>query len=359
MSDYSNTNLGSVPTSTVGGEKVAVPFERDPIQVLKDTQAETYCQLLESLIRGGKPNSFFPSGRGIENLVYLLRPSTNRGLSNEVQVNLRTGLPSEPDIGRVIADKDVCEKILRAHDVESVYRRQDEASRRLVSRLEYYKDVEKRELPRRFSLDLKLKRSNDAEQTADFLAIFERYDPGEGIFTRYTIDLRHKHERWSKPKVELQGDDLRYTEEFRNVISRYSSDEAEFAFILLSDVPGITVLEISRGRLGPVWMNGIPCPAPIEELLAKHPGNAIMNFPYEKVFIPEVEGKTDENRDPFARLYRESLDQEEQAIAGARAQKLGYVVMKDRKFCCTRPILGPLKELMLKLGKPCVLYPPR
>lgn len=334
-------------------------FERDPIQVLKGEQAETYCQLVESLIRGGKPNSFYPSGRGAENLVYLLRPSVNRGLADEIQVNLRNGMPNEPNVGRVIADKDVCAKILRTHDVDSVHRREDEASKRLVNRIEFYREVEKRELPDRFRLDLKLKRTNEKEQTADFIALFERFDPGEGIFTRYTIHLRHQNVRWSKPKVELQGDDLRYTEEFRNVISRYSSHEAEFAFILLSDVAGITVEEISRGRIGPLWMNGVAAPAAIEELLKAHPGNAIMNFPYEKVFVPEVEGKTDENRDPFARLYRTSLTDENREIADARAKSLGYVVHKERKFACTKGILTPLKELMVKLGKPCVIYPAR
>ena len=347
----------SGPTSQ--GAEGAPSFERDPIQILKGDQAEIYCQLVESLIRGGKPNSFFPSGRGAENLVHLLRPSVNRGMTDEVQVNLRTGLPNEPNIGRVIADKDVCAKILRTHDVESVHQRQDEASRRLVSRIDYYHDVDKRELPERYRLDLKLKRTNDKEQTADFIALFERYDPGEGVFTRYTIHLRHQNQRWSKPKVELMGDDLRYTEEFRNVISRYSSHEAEFAFILLSDVAGITVEEISRGRIGPLWMTGVSAPEPIEELLKAHPGNAIMNFPYEKVFVPEVEGKSDENRDPFARLYRASLTDDNREMADYRAKALGYIVHKDRKFACTKPILGPLKELMVKLGKPCVIYPAR
>ena len=334
-------------------------FERDPIQIVRDGQAEAYCQLLEGLIRGGKPNSSYPSGRGVENLVYLLRPSVNRGLSNEVQINLRNGMPNEPNVGRVIADKDICQKLLRAHDVDSVHAREDEASKRLVHRIEYYRDVEKRELPERFRLDLKLKRTDEKEQTADFIAIFERFDPGEGVFTRYTIHLRHKNQRWAKPKVELLGDDLRYTEEFRNVISRYSSHEAEFAFILLSDVAGITVEEVSRGRIGPLWITGVEAPEPIQELLKAYPGNAILNFPQEKVFVPEVEGKTDDNRDPFARLYRQSLNDENRELADARATALGYIVHKERKFACTRPLLAPLKELMVKLGKPCVVYPAR
>ncbi len=334
-------------------------FKRNPVQVLSGQQAETYCQLVEGLIRGGKPNNSYPSGRGVSNLIYLLRPSTNRGLSNDVRVNLANGLPDEPDVGRVIADKDICEKVLRSHDLSSVRERTDDASRRLVSRLDYYLDVQKRELPERFRLDLKLKRVDEKLQTADFIAVFERFDPGEGVFTRYNIHLQHRSDRWSKPKVELKGDDLKYTEEFRNVISRYSSDEAEFAFILLSDVPGITVQEISRGRIGPLWMNGVPCPEPVKKLLDTHPGNVILNFPFEKVFVPEVEGKEDDNRDPFSRLYRHSLDAENKEIADSRARKLGYIVHKERKFACSKPILNPLRDLCKEMGKPCVIYPGR
>lgn len=340
-------------------ERVETNFQKKPIQTLVGKDAEVYCKLLEGLIVGGKPNSSFPSGRSIANLIYLLRPSVNRGLSDKVRVNLGNGLPDEPDIGRVIADKEICKKILHSHDHASVRSRQDDASKRLQARLDYYLEVDKRDLPERFQLDLKLKRVNEQENTADFIAVFERFDPGEGVFTKYNIHLRHKSERWSKPKVELKGDDLRYTEEFRNVISRYSSDEAEFAFILLSNVPGITVHEVSRGRVGPVWMDGVPCPKEIEELLAKHPGNVILNFPFEKVVVPEVEGKEDNNRDPFSRLYRNSLDPENKEFADARASKLGYIVHKERKFCCSRAILAPLRKLCSEAGRPCIIYPGR
>jgi len=334
-------------------------FKRDPIQVLKGEQAETYCKLVEGLIAGGKPNDSFPSGRGLQNLVYLLRPSTNRGLADEVRVNLNNGLPAEPEVGRIIADKDICDKFLRSHNVASVRARQDDASKRLIKRLDYYLDVQKRELPERYRLDLKLKRIDESRNIADFIAVFERFDPGEGVFTRYNIHLRHQSDRWSKPKVELQGDDLRYTEEFRNVISRYSSDEAEFAFLLLSNVPGITVQEITRGRIGPLWMQGVPCPPKIEELLEAKPGNVILNFPFEKVVVPEVEGREDSNRDPFGRLYREHLSTENKEFTDARAQKLGYVVHKERKFSCSKPILSDLRKLCSDLGKPSIIYPGR
>lgn len=353
--EYHEMEPSRTPAKEEAG-KASPSFERIPVQTLHGEHAEAYCHLLESLIRGGKPNSFYPSGRGMGNLIYLMRPSTNRGLVNEIKINLRNGLPHEPDVGRVIADKDICEKVLRSHDLASVRSRNDEASKRLVARLDYYLDVQKRELPERYRLDLKLKRIDETRQIADFIAVFERFDPGEGVFTLYQIHLRHQNDRWSKPKVELQGDDLRYTEEFRNVISRYSSDEAEFAFILLSDVPGITVQEISRGRIGPLWMRGVPCPPKIAELLEQNPGDAILNFPFEKVFVPDVEGKEDSNRDPFGRLYRASLSADNKELADARARKLGYVVHKERKFACTKGILAPLRQTCADLGHPCVIY---
>ena len=52
-------------------------------------------------------------------------------------------------------------------------------------------------------------------KTASFYSIFERYDPGEGVFTRYTITLQHQDSRWNKAQIEMQGDDLKATEAFR------------------------------------------------------------------------------------------------------------------------------------------------
>lgn len=333
--------------------------ERDPVRVLDREPAQVYLDLLQKLVRAGKPNKFFPDGRSVENLYYLMTPDANRGLQDSLRLNLRMGLPDEPEIGRVIADKEIASRFLSKHDFEELKGRTDDASVRLFKRVQYYREVNERSVPKRYNLELKLKRVVDDRKTAQFVALFERYDPGEGVFTQYTIHLSHQHQRWSRPKVELKGDDLQYTEGFRNVISRYSSDEAEFAFILLSNVEGITVEEVVRGRIGPLWMEGVRMPAVIQDLMHAHPGNLILNFPQERVALPDKEDKPDTNRDPFGRFYRESLDADSKALADARARKLGYVVHKERKFSCTPGILKPLNELLKGTGKPCVIYPIR
>ncbi len=333
--------------------------ERDATKQLEGEQAHVYLRLLQKLIRAGRPSKFFPDGNALENLAYFMTSKATRGLHDEVQINLRTGLPTEPYLSRVIADKEIASRFLAKHDIPELKTRTDEASERLKRRLEYYRDLSRKDIPKRYNLELKLIRVLDERRIARFKAIFERYDPGEGVFTRYNIELAHEHHRWSRPKIELHGDDLRYTEEFRNVIARYSSDEAEFAFVLLSRVEGITVEEIIRGRIGPLWMEGVSMPAEIQDLMHQHPGNLILNFPEEKVHLTEKEEKVDSNRDPFGRLYRQSLEPEAKAVADARAEKLGYVVHKQRKFSCTPGIVKPFQELLKAAGKPCVVYPVR
>lgn len=342
-----------------GDDASAPTLQRDPVKILTGDQAQLYLDLVCRLVKAGRLNRFYPSPRGLENLYRLMSPAATHGLADSVRLNLRNGLPDEPEIGKVIADKEIAERFLRKHDVPEIEHRSDEASLRLMKRLRYYRDVVKSEVPSRIHLHMKLRRVEDNRKTAYFETVFERFDPGEGVFTRYSILLSHHHHRWSRPQIELKGDDLQYTESFRNVISRYSSDEAEFAFVLLSDVPNIKVEEVVRARVGPIWMEGVRMPQEIRELLEKHPGNLILNLPQERVSIPEKEGKTDTNCDPFARFYRQSLEPEARALADQRAHDLGYIVHKERKFSCTPGILGPLRDFLAQLGKPCVIYPAR
>lgn len=333
-------------------------FGRDPVTVLQGQQADVYVDMLCKLVRGGRANRFFPNPKGMENLFHFMAPSATFGLEQSLRLNLRTGLPDEPEMGKVTADREIAERFLHQNDFPELAQRTDDASIRLLKRVRYYRELARCEVPQRLSLNLRLRRVEDDRKTAFFEAVFQRYDPGEGVFTRYTILLSHRHQRWSQPQVELQGDDLRYTESFRNVISRYSSDEAEFAFVLLSNVPNIAVEEVVRGRIGPLWMDGVQVPAEIQEMLSQHPGNFILNFPQERVAVPEnPEGKTDSNRDPFARFYRESLDPASRALADKRAEELGYIIHKERKFSCTPGILQPLRDLLAQRNMPCVIYP--
>lgn len=324
--------------------------------LLREEEADVFLGMLRKLIRGGKVNQFFPNPSALDHLYRLMSPSGNLGIDPEIRINPRSGLPSEPDIGRVLADKEACTRFLARNDTPEVMARTDEASFKLHRRIQYLRDVQKSDLPRRFHHDIKLRRVDLTTRTASFYSIFERYDPGEGVFTRYTITLQHQDSRWNRNQLELVGDDLRATEGFRNVISRYHSDEAEFAFILLSEVPGIKVEEVVRGRVGPLWFKEADVmPEEIRQLLERNPGNLIMNFPLERVVI-NSKAKEDLLADPFARLYRASLEGEARIQAERRAESLGYRVFKERKFCVTKGIAGPFQQLLADRGARCIVY---
>ena len=345
------------------GEKPATPVAPSYLDrfkiILEGEKADVYLTLLRRLISGGRTNQFYPNPRAQDNLYKLMAPAANFGLDNQIRLNHLNGLPSEPDIGRVLADKDACARFQQMNDNADILSRQDDASKRLHKRIAYYREVAKSELPRRVHMEMKLRTIDHVQKVAHFYTIFERYDPGEGIFTRYTIQLTHQHTRWNRQQIELQGDDLLATEAFRNVISRYHSDEAEFAFMLLCEVPSINVEEVVRARIGPLWFKESNSPPEIAALLESRPGDFILNFPLERVGIPSRENynKEDLNNDPFARLYRSSIaDGDARQIADRRAETLGYRVYKERKFCCTKGIAEPLKELLAQRGLRCVIY---
>lgn len=346
MSDWKNAPAYETPEAEL---KPAV----QEVIPLQGDQANIYLDMVRRLVKGVNLNKLYPDPTSLENLFRLMSPAANFGLDDTIKVNPRNGMPTEPDIGRVLADKDASKRFLSKNDLPEIFTRTDEASLRLQKRIHYYRDVAKSDLPKRVHLEMKLRNVDLARKLADFIILFERYDPGEGVFTRYTVSLFHYHTRWNKPQIELQGDDLQYTEAFGNVISRYHSDEAEFAFVLLSDVPGIKVKMVERGRVGPLWFTGSSMPPEIEEIL--EPGQFILNVPFERVEVPE-KPKEDLNLDPFGRFYRASLAPEAQAIANKRAEELGYRVHKERKFCCTKGVAERLKKLLAARGSKCVIY---
>lgn len=331
----------------------------DPTQyriLLKDADADQYLEFLRKLVKGGRLNQFYPNPNGMDNLYRLMAPAGNLGIDPEIRINPRCGMPSEPDIGRVLADKEAAPRFLSRNDTAEVNSRTDEASFKLHRRLQYLRDVHKSDLPKRIHHELKLRKIDLVTKTASFYSIFERYDPGEGVFTRYTITLQHQDSRWNKAQIEMQGDDLKATEAFRAVISRYHSDEAEFAFILLSEVPGIKVEEVVRGRVGPLWFKEADTmPDEVRKLLEENPGNFILNFPLERVVI-NSSAKEDLQADPFSRLYRNTVEGDAKQFALERAERLGYRVFKERKFCVTKAIAQPFQQLLAERNARCIVY---
>ena len=97
-------------------------------------------------------------------------------------------------------------------------------------------------------------------------------------------------------------------------------------------------------------------PDEVRALLEANPGNFILNFPLERVVINSA-AKEDLLADPFTRLYRHTVEGEAKRFALDRAEKLGYRVFKERKFCVTKAISQPFQDLLAERKARCIVYP--
>jgi len=311
--------------------------------------------MVRRLVQAGRLNRFFPDPAGQDALLRFLAPSARPGPYPGLEVNLRTGLPAEPAVGRVLSERELARKFLEGLDLVALRGKASpsEAERRLLEQAAFHEELLRADLPRLSRLDLALRRIESQRQRAFFTTIFERLDPSEELFVRYTVQLYQRNGRWARNLVELQGDDLAATGPFRNVISRYHADEAEFAFILLSELSAITVEEVVRCRVGPLWFEGVEMPPEVAGLLQEHPGSFVLHLPTERAGTSVRE---DGNRDPFSATWREALEPQARELADRKAEALGYHVHKERKFVCTRAVAGPFTDLLKQWGHRCVVY---
>jgi len=304
---------------------------------LEGESLERYVARLTALIDAARLNKLFPDPRRVNAVYRAMRPSQGR-----ITVDPRSGLPSEKDVSRVFTDAQ-----LAAQAVQEPAVGDSAAARRHRERHDYYESLRRDPPGEPVSLSLSLRRVDDTQQKAHFTVVFDRFDLAEAVFVRYTIQLAQKSSRWTRQQVELIGDDLSYTRNFRNVISRFTSDEAEFAFLLLSDLPNIEVEDVVRGRVGPLYVESASVPAEYQPLVRD--GAAVLHLPMDRA------GKSvprDGSGDPLTLLYRDFLRRTGGAEAAdpidARAKSLGYHVWKERKLCCTPEVVEPLQRLLRK-----------
>jgi len=96
-------------------------------------------------------------------------------------------------------------------------------------------------------------------------------------------------------------------------------------------------------------------PPEVAELLAKYPGNFILNFPLERVVI-NSNAKEDLLADPFTRFYRNTVEGPARQFALESAERLGYRVFKERKFAVTKGIAEPFKQFLEARKARCIIY---
>lgn len=317
--------------------------------VLEGAAIEERMDATVALLEHACLNRFFPDVSGMRNLLTALRPSRNGGLYPRLVLDPATGLPAEPEVSRVLADHVLARAETSSPGAVSL--RGDSSSRIGLRRL-YYQGLVEAPPPLPVSLELTLRRVDPDRRTASFVVTFDRFDLAKSVFVRYTISLLQASSRWSRSQVELRGDDLACTDNFRHAVARFAADEAEIAFLLLAELPGVTVEEVRRCRVGPLYFPGVRMPDDFAEVAARHPHDLILHLPCDRAALDLMQ---DGCSDPLSMSYRDFLEGEARAVVQERARTLGYRVWKERKFCCTAGVAADLKALLGGRGVPALV----
>jgi hypothetical protein len=179
--------------------------------------------------------------------------------------------------------------------------------------------------------------------------VHDRVDAASGLPLRYTLHLR---QRGSRHVGVVDGAHARPSRRFLNLMERHAGADAELTLLLVSELPDVEVEEVVRGQIGPLNLAGLPAPALIAPTLGEVPGAVVLHLALERAGRDVGE---DRCRDPFSRLYRDTLSPEAREAVEARRSALGYRVAKERRLVCTPAAEAPLKAALARAGTPLVV----
>jgi hypothetical protein len=313
---------------------------------LRGADLEALVQTAARLVLAGRLSRYYPDPYGAAEYLRALAPSARGGVSDQAVLDLATGLPGLKDLVAIQADRAISADFIR----QSADREASGAalSQRLQDKLAYYRRLAAVDLPPLTRLELKLRRVDPERGAAFFEAVFDRYDAAEPGFVRYTLNLEQKDRGWGRAFLKRSGDYPRQTAEFRARIEKVAQDDSELAFLLMGQVEGVRVEEVTRGRIGPLWSPWAPAPAGWLP-----PGAFALHLPLDQA---SVNLAADRDNDPFATIYRRFLSSESRSLVEAAAAGLGYRVQKDRKFACSAGAAASLRQRLDSGGTRSLVY---
>jgi len=197
-------------------------------------------------------------------------------------------------------------------------------------------------------IDVKLRQVHPERNAASYQVVFDRFDPGEGVFVRHTLTLEQTDSLWKKePLIGRDGSETLQTPAFRDIMTRLARDESELMFLVLGKRKGIRVTEVTRGRIGPLWSPWAPAP---ESWMPEESQSIVLHCPLDTASVDRQEDTDD---DPFTAFFSTFLSPHSRPLLEESARELGYRVHKERSFACTPEAREPLLARLEKSGEPC------
>jgi hypothetical protein len=262
-----------------------------------------------------RPGTHYPDARRLAAHLARLGPAGSHGVHGSLEVAPGSGLPTVRQLLRVQAERQAALESRAAGD------------RWPAARRAYYEELAAHEVLAPSSVEVRLRRR---EGRAAFLeVVHDRIDAASGCFLRFTVHLRQKGARAAR----LDDDDLAAPRRrFLTLLERHAGADAELALLLLSDLDGVEVEDVVRGQVGPLTFAGTECPALLAPVLEAVPGAFVLHLALERAGREVAE---DRGRDPFARMYRDTLGADARAAVEEKRAALGYRVAKERRLVCT------------------------
>ena len=328
-------------------KKPATPLSR-PTRVLSGPGLEAYCAAASALILAGRLSRSYPDPERCAAYFRALAPSFRGAYEPAADVDLASGMPTLKELVSVSADAELAPGHLKDLARRPAGRPLSPAA---TAKAGYYARLAKAPIGLLWGLDVRLRRIDSDRGCAAFEVVFDRYDPAETVFCRYTILLEQDDAMLDSGFLSRRGDYSRQTNAFREKMELYTQDDSELAFLLLGQVEGLRLEEVTRARVGPFWS---PCAPPPAECRAEdaEPGY-VMHFPLDRASqtLP-----ADRNDDPFSTIYRDYLSDDSRPLIEEQAKLLGYRVHKDRKFAATSQAAAALRARLAKNGMRNLIY---
>jgi len=319
--------------------------------------AGTYVRMLLGLLDAARLNRFFCDRRRLRRLYQLLDPAENHYNYTNLEIGLRTGLPSERSVSRIMADAEIAPRVVQRESQRdpklssAAPDHSEPTDDEALRSFRYFSDLVDAELLPGFGLEPELCRID--EHSSVLQVVLDRFDLGEELFSRYTVRMSHRSKGLLRSQLRIKDERAEWSSNFRNLVSRTCAHDAELAFILLSSIEQIDVESVVRTRIGGLCFAGVQGPPVLQSLLDNHPGEFVLSLTTERA---SIENAADSNGDPFVQVYKDALDPQSRSLVQARQEEFGYHVRRERKFVCTPGVKPALRSLLKELDSPCVIY---
>ena len=334
-----------------------IPGAQVPTRTLTGDEESHYVKALGAILRAARLNSQWPDARRMASHLSALAPELHGGLYPGLAVDVRVGLPSYREWTRVQTDVRIATEQLDQlggrRELEAKATRAGEGSihAKQLAKHNYYSALTRVQLTPLGDMQVTLRRLEPAERRAHFHVVLDKLDVS-GLFVRYSIDLAQTDEFWTERVVVLDDEAAQHTEDFRSLVYKFTSYDAEFTFVKLASISNLSVERVIKGVVGPLWFPWTQLPDSIRPLLGER--QVVANFALD---MAAIDLSADRDNDPFEDLIIERLSPEARAGYIDARHRWGYHVFKDRKFVCSRPLVGPLRQICAPEQTKNIIYP--